>query len=229
MDPPVLAVTSTAVTIREVRVISRKGLDPVLNVREIPPNIGHYLAGFTDGEGSFNVSFRPRDDYKAPWKISLCFNISQRDQVILALFKRHLGCGTMRQRQDGVWYYEVNNLVPIIENVIPFFERFGFLSAKKKRDFAKFKQLAELIRLGRHHTQHGVEEILAIRRDMNDGGKRRYSDDEILGRVKNPQRPYAGLAPRGEMRWSELHGDVQSATEMSAPSPQGGQQQNERS
>src|SRR5437016_5426564 len=92
----------------------------MLNVREIPPNIGHYLAGFTDGEGSFNVSFRPRDDYKAPWKISLCFNISQRDPVILALFKRHLGCGTMRQRHDGVWYYEVNNLTAIVENVIPF-------------------------------------------------------------------------------------------------------------
>ena len=196
---------------------------------EVPPEVGWYLAGFADGEGSFNVSFRPRSDYNLPWKVSLCFNISQRDPVILAQFKRHLACGTMRQRRDGVWYYEVNHLLPILENVIPFFDRFHFLSAKKKRDFAKFKQLAELIRHGRHHTPQGVEEILAIRRDMNDGGKRRYSDDEILGRVKNPQRPYAGLAPQGEMRWSELHGDVQSATEMSAPSPQGEQQQNERS
>jgi LAGLIDADG endonuclease len=163
----------------------------MLNVHEIPPNIGYYLAGFTDGEGSFNASFRPRDDYRCPWKISLCFNISQRDPVILAQFKRHLGCGTMRQRHDGVWYYEVNNLIPILENVIPFFEQFGFLSAKKKRDFAKFKQLAELIRAGRHHDRKGVEEVLRIRREMNDGGKRRYSDDEILGRFENPQRPYA--------------------------------------
>ena len=166
----------------------------MLNPREITPNIGHYLAGFTDGEGSFNVLFRPRDDYKSPWKISLCFNISQRDPVVLALFKRHLRCGTMRQRHDGVWYYEVNNLVPIVENVIPFFERFGFLSAKKKRDFSKFVQLANMIRQGRHHNREGVEEILRIRRDMNDGGKRRYSDDEILGRFENPQRPYAGPA-----------------------------------
>ena len=194
MDPPVLVAKSAAVTIREVRAISRKGFDPMLNVHEIPPNIGHYLAGFTDGEGSFNVSFRPRDDYRAPWKISLCFNISQRDQVILTLFKRHLGCGTMRQRHDGVWYYEVNNLVAIVENVIPFFEHFGFLSAKKKRDFAKFRQLAELIRDGRHRSRQGVEEVLRIRRDMNDGGKRRYSDDEIRERLENPQRPYAGLA-----------------------------------
>src|SRR6266487_4583382 len=189
----------------------------MLNVREIPPNIGHYLAGFTDGEGSFNVSFRPRTDYKAPWKISLCFNISQRDPVILALFKRHLACGTMRQRHDGVWYYEVNNLTAIVENVIPFFERFGFLSAKKKRDFAKFKQLAELIREGRHHTRKGVEEVLQIREEMNDGGKRRYLAEEILRRFENPQRPYAGPGEKDAgMIWPELHGDMQSATEMSA-------------
>ena len=160
--------------------------------KSVPSDIGHYLAGFTDGEGSFNVLFRPRDEYKSPWKVSLCFNISQRDQVVLALFKRHLRCGTMRQRHDGVWYYEVNNLVPILENVIPFFERFGFLSAKKKRDFAKFKELAELIRAGRHNSREGVKAVLQIRRDMNDGGKRRYLDEAILERFENPQRPYAG-------------------------------------
>ena len=163
----------------------------MLNVNEVPPDIGHYLAGFTDGEGSFNVSFRPRDDYKLPWKISLCFNISQRDEVILALFKRHLKCGTMRQRHDGVWYYEVNNFTAIVENVIPFFERFGFLSAKKKRDFSKFKQLAELMRQGQHLTREGIEEILKVRQSMNDGGKRRYSDAEILSKFENPQRLYA--------------------------------------
>jgi hypothetical protein len=202
----------------------------MLKVNEIPPNIGYYLAGFADGEGSFNVSFRPRDDGRCPWKVSLCFNISQRDPVILAQFKRHLLCGTMRQRRDGVWYYEVNNLTAIVENVIPFFERFGFLSAKKKRDFAKFKQLAALIRAGRCHAREDVEAILRIRRDMNDGGKRRYSDAEILGRFENPQRPYArpGGATAG-MIWSGLHGDMQSAAEMTAPSPLGESNKHERS
>jgi hypothetical protein len=74
----------------------------VLDVQAIPESIGYYFAGFTDGEGSFNVSFRPRDDYVFPWKVSLCFNISQRDKVILDLFQHYLGCGTMRQRADGV-------------------------------------------------------------------------------------------------------------------------------
>lgn len=153
----------------------------MLDVSQIPQNIGHYMAGFTDGEGSFNVSFRKRGDYAMPWKVSLCFNVSQRDKVVLALFKRHLKCGTMRTRKDGVWYYEVNNFAAIVENVIPFFDRFGFLSAKKQRDFAKFKRIARLLEQGRHLSKEGIDEILAIRRDMNDGGamRRKYSDDSI--------------------------------------------------
>ena len=165
----------------------------MLNVKKVDPHFGWYLAGFTDGEGSFNLSFRSRKDHQNPWKISLCFNISQRDSVILSLFKKHLECGTMRQRQDGVWYYEVNNFKSITENVIPFFNRFGFLSAKKKRDFSKFKQLAKIIEEERHLEIEGVKEILRIRKEMNDGGERRYSDEEILERLENPQRPYAGL------------------------------------
>lgn len=167
-------------------------LEPMLKVNRIEPRFGWYLAGFADGEASFNVSFRPRPDYQVPWKVSLCFNISQRDRVILALFKKHLQCGTMRQRKDGVWYYEVNNLEPIVGNVIPFFRRFGFLSSKKKRDFSKFRQLATIMQEKRHLTREGIEEILEIRREMNDGGKRRYSDEEILARFENPQRPHAG-------------------------------------
>jgi LAGLIDADG endonuclease len=154
----------------------------ILDVSQIPLRIGHYLAGFADGEGSFNLSFRKRQDYAMPWKVSLCFNVSQRDRVILALYKKHLKCGTLRSRDDGVWYYEVNNFTAITENVIPFFDQFGFLSAKKKRDFSKFKEIAGLISQGNHLNESGVKNILRIRREMNDGGAghRKYADAEIL-------------------------------------------------
>nr|ABD91528.1 homing endonuclease [Synechococcus sp. C9] len=149
-------------------------------LKPIPPEIGYYLAGFTDGEGSFNISCRPRSDYLIPWKISVSFNVSQKDRVILALFKRYLGCGTLRGRPDGVWYYEVTQLRAVVENVIPFFERFPFLSAKKKRDFSKFKQIVALMQRQAHLTEGGLREILSIREGMNDGGKRRYTHTEIL-------------------------------------------------
>ena len=166
-------------------------------MERVPEKVGYYLAGFVDGEGSFNISFRPRDDYKGPWKISLCFNVSQRDEVILALFKRYLGCGTLRDRGDGVWYYEVNNLSAIREKVIPFFKRFGFLSAKKKRDFSKFCQIEKLMEQGKHLNEAGIREILDIRRDMNDGGKRKYSEEEILGGLQESSETVCQTPPEG--------------------------------
>ena len=152
-------------------------------IARVPTDVGFYLAGFTDGEGCFNISFRPRLDYPIPWKVSVSFNVSQKDRVILALFKRYLGCGTLRGRPDGVWYYEVTNLNAVLENVIPFFERFPFLSGKKKRDFAKFKQIVALMQNGAHLTTNGIRQILEIREDMNDGGKRRYAHVDILASI----------------------------------------------
>ena len=164
------------------------------NPKKVPPHIGYYLAGFADGEGSFNVSFRKRGDYKMPWKVSLCFNVSQKDKVILALYKQHLKCGSLRSRTDGVWYYEVNNLIALTENVIPFFRRYGFLSAKKKCDFSKFRKIAKLIGDKEHLSEEGIRRILEIRQEMNDGGvqRRKYCDKEILD-------DFAGKSPETNM------------------------------
>jgi hypothetical protein len=152
----------------------------MLNVAEVPDSIGFYFAGFVDGEGSFDLTFRKRKDYTLPWKVSLCLNVSQKDDVILALLKRHLNCGTIRYKGGGVWMFEVNNLTAIRENVIPFFRRFGFLSAKKKRDFAIFERMAELMTEGDHLHRDGIVRLLELRRSMNDGGKRKHLEEEIL-------------------------------------------------
>ena len=191
------------------------------NPRKVTQEIGYYLAGFTDGEGSFNVSFRKRKDYSQPWKISLCFNVSQKDKVILALFKKHLQCGTLRQRGDGIWYYEVNNFTAIIENAIPFFRRFNFLSAKKKRDFSKFRRLAKLIGDNEHLNEAGIRKILEIRGEMNDGGagRRKYTDSDVIqylksekssettrqtpGKTQRPEERRVGKECRS--RWSPQH------------------------
>src|SRR5437868_4877561 len=147
---------------------------------QVPDSIGHYFAGFVDGEGSFNLSFRKRPDYKLPWKVSLCLNVSQKDRSILELLKSHLECGTIRYKCDGVWFFEVNNLAEIHGHVIPFFDRFGFLSAKKKRDYGIFKQKKKLMSAGVQLRKEGILELMKLRQEMNDGGKRKYDDQAIL-------------------------------------------------
>jgi DNA-directed RNA polymerase sigma subunit (sigma70/sigma32) len=74
----------------------------------------------------------------------------------------------------------VNNLNAIQGNVIPFFKRFGFLSAKKKKDFQIFQQIVSMMNIEEHLTKEGIKKILKLRNEMNDGGKRTYSDEEIL-------------------------------------------------
>ncbi len=155
----------------------------MIDFKKIPPKIGYYLAGFADGEGAFMIMLRKSKDYRLGWKVSLSFNVSNRDKVILALFKRYLQCGTLRERKDGVWYFEVNNLNSIKENVIPFFKKYRFLSAKKKRDFSYFVKAFEIVESGEHLTKEGIEKLLSIRKKMNDGGKHRYDEGDVLGNL----------------------------------------------
>lgn len=164
------------------------------NIKDIPPYIGAYIAGFVDGEGSFNVSFRQRPDHAIGWQTVLTLNVAQRDKTVLALMKQHLGCGRLQARRDGVWYYIVSNPQAIQERVIPFFERFGFLSVKSKRNFVLFKKIAHLVCTKKHLTREGLEEIATARELLNEGrGRRRkYTIDHIMNDGNgNPQRLYA--------------------------------------
>jgi len=146
---------------------------------QIPVELGSYLAGFTDGEGSFNVSFRKRNDYLVPWKASVSFNISQRDDSMCRMFQQALGCGTIRYRKDGVCYFEVTDLRDFLEIVVPFFRRFPLLS-KKRFDFEALTKIARMMESGDHLTSEGFRRIVEIRRPMNNGGKRKYTEEEIL-------------------------------------------------
>lgn len=152
----------------------------IYNPLNVPQEIGYYIAGFTDGEGSFNFSFRRRSDYKTGWKVSACFNVSNKDLVILNLFQKYLKCGTLRSRPGGVWYYEVNSLNDLTNHRVPFFKVYGFLSEKKRNDFSKFCQILAMLVNEQSKTAADVRKILDLRNQMNHGGKRKYSDAEIL-------------------------------------------------
>lgn len=153
----------------------------MFNNNQVSDSVGYYIAGFVDGEGRFYLSFQRRQDHKLPWKISLCLNICQKDKVVLTWLKKQLGCGIIRNKGGGVWMFEVNNLKSIRSNVIPFFERFGFISARKKRDFAVFQQMAERMAEGAHLSREGVVDLISLRRRMNDSGPWKYSEEQILG------------------------------------------------
>ena len=61
-------------------------------IKKIPT---YYLAGFADGEGSFNLSFRRRKDYPQPWKISLVFQRVSDVTKSFWLCTSDMKCGTV--------------------------------------------------------------------------------------------------------------------------------------
>jgi hypothetical protein len=165
----------------------------------LPADLGNWVAGFVDGEGSFNVPIRRLRSGSMPFRISLSFNVSQLGSEEPRLLRDVFGAGTVRGRGDGVYYFEVTTVRELVGRVFPFFERYPLRGAKR-HDLERFKRVTALIQTGRHLSPQGFEEILLVRAPMNRGGKRRRSDDELVAALRtwNPQRPYARLPLEAE-------------------------------
>lgn len=145
--------------------ISRK--DP--NITRVTESVGWYISGFVDGEGSFNVSLRRKSDYKVGWQPILSFNVSQREPTLLILMKHYFNCGIIKRRRDGLYSYDVTNPKEIQEIIIPFFEKYKFLSNGKKRNFLIFKKVVALMSGRKHLDSTGFLELLRLREKLNKG------------------------------------------------------------
>ena len=172
-------------------------LSPQDWLERIPEKIAWYLTGFVDGEGSFIASLRKGNGHLLGWQVQLAFNVAQRDITNLELLKQYLDCGRLQNRSDGVHYYIANGHRPIIDHIIPFFDRYPFLSKSRQRNFSLFRQIASLVDQGKHLDPEGLREIILIRENLNEGKgrKRKYNaiDVSINGeRILRDYTPNSG-------------------------------------
>lgn len=151
-------------------------------VDEIPTHIGWYLSGFSDGEGSFNISFRRKSDYKTSWQPVLSFNVSQRDITVLNLLKQYLQCGIIKQRKDGLHSFDVTVPKMLESNIVPFFHKYPLFSQDKKKNFLIFEKAVELMAQKRHLIHSGLAELIELRETINEGRgrKRKYTKDNMF-------------------------------------------------
>ena len=145
----------------------------------IPDDLGHWISGFVDGEGSFNVPIRRGHDRGLPWRVALSFNVSQVGSELPELLRLTFGVGTVRDRGDGVHYFEVTRPLELAERIFPLFDQFP-LRGSKRTDLLVFREIADIVRSGQHLSVEGVVGILELRRPMNRGGKRRYTEAYVL-------------------------------------------------
>lgn len=145
----------------------------------IKTNDANYIVGFVDGEGSFNISFIKRSDYKNNIKISASFNISQKEVEILEWIRDVFGCGSIRDRGDGIFYYEVQDIQSLKEIIIPFFHKYH-LRTRKHATFKIFSEIVNLMNQNIHLERDGIIKIYDLREKIIVGRKRKYSREDIL-------------------------------------------------
>ena len=157
-----------------MQTISRKDLDR--------KNLGYFIAGFVEGEGSFNVSLRKKSDYKVNWQVVLSFNVSQKDPSILYILKKELGCGIIKTRKDGLHSLDATNSKEIVEKVIPYFIKYPLLSKSKISNFNIFCEISKFVENGEHRNIEGLKKILLLREKLNEGkGRtRKYEYNDIF-------------------------------------------------
>lgn len=160
---------------------------------------GHWLSGFTDGEGNFHLT-RPRKKIKtmASNTFQAVYRIGLRadDAQIVHLIREYFGCGNIYYSERPCHgmpnarrqiKFHVANVRDLVDIVIPHFDRFP-LRAKKARDFTIWREAVMYIdrvqkrsRVGRNHKprwyESDVAEMLRFKEALHQ--LRRFTEEPI--------------------------------------------------
>lgn len=105
----------------------------------VDESFGHWLSGFTDGEGSFFLHFG-----KAQVHVRFAIQLRADDADIIHSIKSFWGCGYIhfrhrKQDKSPMVSFSVSSLSHHINIIVPHFERFP-LRAKKAKDFVIWRK-----------------------------------------------------------------------------------------
>ena len=134
---------------------------PVIITNEIPdPN---WLAGFTEGDGSFFVRIITSNTHKIGVQVILTYKLVQhkRDIALMKIIIKYLDCGRVEDLSSvaEACAFTVNSLKSLDTKIIPFFSKYPLLGIKSK-DFADFCVVVHIMKEKGHLTKEGLDKIL---------------------------------------------------------------------
>lgn len=130
-----------------------------------------WLAGFTEGEGSFYIRIKDAKTKRSINRISFFFSIVQstRDSQLIFKLSKYLNCGTVSTSAMKKYIqYRVTKFEDIKFKIIPFFKKYR-MQGIKRFNFEDFCQVMELVQSNAHLTSEGLDKIKCIKKNMNLG------------------------------------------------------------
>jgi len=148
--------------------------------------IGDFIAGFVDGEGSFSITIQRSKNVRLGIQVIPEFHVCQHSDrtKVLKIIKVTLKCGYIKPNHaknphDLTWVFVVRDLKNLRDKIVPFFQQFSLIG--KQQDFKKFTKVIKMMDDKLHLTRKGLKQILRIAFSMNSGGKyRKLSLQEIF-------------------------------------------------
>jgi hypothetical protein len=148
-----------------------------------------WIAGFTSGDGSFNLKIGKSSTTSIGVRIQLRFGIGLHIRELkvikgiaaylnlLILYPdRVLDSGAASLKVNERYKYidirtnavtfQITKFSDIINIIIPFFERYSILG-QKALDFSDFKEVSLIMKNNAHLTEEGFKKILEIKKRMN--------------------------------------------------------------
>jgi len=128
-----------------------------------------FITGFSDAEASFIISIYKYKNSKMKWRVSPNFSIHLhiRDIALLKNISKTLGVGKVRKNSNSTAIFRVDNIQEI-QVIVDHFDKYPLISTKLS-NFLIFKQCYDLIKQKEHLTQKGLEEIIALKCNLNKG------------------------------------------------------------
>jgi hypothetical protein len=139
-----------------------------------------WIAGFTSGDGSFQIRLRKLNT-NIGYRVSLLysFHLHIRDLDVLkglaTYFSNNSKNLISNEKKVGISedksvHLQIAKFTDINEKIIPFFEKYP-IEGVKSLDFEDFKKVCKLIENKKHLTPLGIKAILDIKLNMNQNRK----------------------------------------------------------
>nr|CRX66585.1 putative LAGLIDADG protein [Axinella polypoides] len=126
----------------------------------------HWLAGFTDADGSFQVRIITRSRPNILHEARLHLKIDQKTDDVLKLIYEAFGGYLGHRAKQDTYYYQSTGFNHAFK-VIKYFDCYHLLSSKWL-EYRQWRRIYLLVQQGLHRTDEGINKIKKIKKTLKD-------------------------------------------------------------